>query len=99
MEDFLPKFKSSDEGIVLNVSSVTGVYAFAPIPLYSATKSAIVAMGLSYGNKHYYNKCKVKILTVCPGRTISGMRMNNELWNVPHIKAMLDEDPIDRIQT
>ncbi|KAK9731656.1 short chain dehydrogenase [Popillia japonica] len=64
---YMPKYKSGDEGIIVNISSVFGIQSGFSAPIYSATKHAVIAIGRSFGTDYYYNRYKVKVLTMCPG--------------------------------
>lgn len=65
----MPKHKSGDEGIVVNVASIFGIQPGYSTPAYSASKHGLVSFGRSFGTNYYYNRYKVKILTICPGYT------------------------------
>lgn len=69
MEEYLPKYRNGAEGIVVNLSSIAGLDVFPSMPVYSASKSAIISFGRSLGADIWYEKFRVKILTICPGVT------------------------------
>lgn len=63
---YLPKYKKGNEGIIVNISSISGLKPLMYIPVYSASKSGVISLGRSFGHKAYYDKYQVKVLTVCP---------------------------------
>ncbi|CAG9761040.1 unnamed protein product [Ceutorhynchus assimilis] len=73
MDHYIPKYKSRSEGLILNVSSISGIQPFATRPIYTATKFAIHAMTLSWGLPAHYNRTRVRVVGVCPGFTITSM--------------------------
>lgn len=73
MEHYLPKFKGQDEGLILNVASLLGMEPQPTMSLYSATKSAVISLGQSFGSQYLYDKYKVRVVTICPGATATSM--------------------------
>ncbi|GJQ72772.1 hypothetical protein Trydic_g1423 [Trypoxylus dichotomus] len=66
---YMPKYKSGTEGVVVNIASTFGIQPGYSLPVYTATKHAVVGIGRAFGNNYYYNRYKVRILTMCPGYT------------------------------
>ncbi|KAI4459752.1 15-hydroxyprostaglandin dehydrogenase [nad(+)] [Holotrichia oblita] len=81
---YMPKYKSGDEGIIVNISSIFGIQPGFSAPVYGATKHAVIGIGRSFGTDYYYNRYKVKILTMCPGS------INNSLSEDPNIDLDID---------
>lgn len=65
----MPKYKSADEGIVINMSSIFGLQPGYTVPAYTTSKFGVVGIGQTFGTNYYYNRYKAKVLTVCPGYT------------------------------
>lgn len=61
------EYKEGKEGIIVNTASIAGLEPIAYIPGYSASKSGVVSLGRSFGHEAFYEKYKVKVLTICPG--------------------------------
>ncbi|CAH1114286.1 unnamed protein product [Psylliodes chrysocephalus] len=70
MEIYLRNYKSGEEAVILNTSSIAGLRGNPAIPVYSATKYAIMGMTGSFGAPYHYERTKVRIITVCPGLTV-----------------------------
>ncbi|GJQ77754.1 hypothetical protein Trydic_g16019 [Trypoxylus dichotomus] len=71
--NYLPKYRSSDEGIIVNLASITGLTRFTSIPLYSSTKHAVVGITRGIGSEHHYNRVKIRVVAICPGVTDTAM--------------------------
>lgn len=90
MDTYLPKFKTTEDGIVIIVSSMAGVEA-RPCPVYCASKFAVVGLGRSLGMKYSYDRTNVRIVTICPGVTITPLA-NKIPNNVPDYEMKAVED-------
>ncbi|XP_060531497.1 uncharacterized protein LOC132705084 [Cylas formicarius] len=69
LENYLQKYKSGSEAVVVNISSIAGVEPYAAIPIYCATKFAVLGMSLSWGLPFHYQRTKVRVVAICPGVT------------------------------
>ncbi|XP_047361819.1 uncharacterized protein LOC124953862 [Vespa velutina] len=56
-------------GVVLNVSSIAGLYALPQLPVYSTAKHAVVNFSRSFAQPYHYQRTKVRIIVLCPGVT------------------------------
>ncbi|XP_022919439.1 15-hydroxyprostaglandin dehydrogenase [NAD(+)]-like [Onthophagus taurus] len=72
-QKYLPKYKSGDEGIIINTSSLAGLIPVAFTPVYCATKHGIVALSRTLGIDAYYEKNKVRVHALCAGPTDTPM--------------------------
>lgn len=68
-EKFLPKYKSGEDAVIINTSSIAGVSVFSWPPSYTASKHAIVALSKALGAEDHYKISKVRVMAICPGRT------------------------------
>ncbi|KAF5286287.1 hypothetical protein FQR65_LT12727 [Abscondita terminalis] len=66
---YLPTYKSGDEGLIVNFSSVTALDPIANSPVNVATKFAVLGLGRSFGSKLQYERHQIKVITVCLGFT------------------------------
>ncbi|XP_018325268.1 15-hydroxyprostaglandin dehydrogenase [NAD(+)]-like isoform X2 [Agrilus planipennis] len=73
VDEYLPKYKSGNEAVVVNMSSICGLDAFGCAPVYTATKHAIIGLSRSFGKESHYNRTKVRVITICPGTTDTPM--------------------------
>ncbi|KAB0796767.1 hypothetical protein PPYR_10828 [Photinus pyralis] len=69
LHHYLPKYKTANEGIIVNVASTTGLEVFGAIPVYVATKHAVVGLTQSWGTESHYKRTQVRFLALCPGPT------------------------------
>ncbi|KAF5299858.1 hypothetical protein FQA39_LY11395 [Lamprigera yunnana] len=69
IQNYISKYKSGPEGVIVNVSSTAGVDPFESRPLYTATKYAVTGLMRSFGTELHYNISNVRIFVICPGFT------------------------------
>lgn len=81
LEKYLPKYKTAEETVIVNISSTAGTQGYGHIPIYSATKHAILGLVKSWGIPEFYEGTKVRVIGICPGVTmtplITGMNGRN----------------------
>lgn len=104
MEEYLPKYRSSDEGVIVNISSTLG-FEFTPVlPVYTATKHAIIGLTKSFGTSAHYEMTKVKVVAICPGATDTPLlhdldkKAINERYLEIHNKGLAYMKEVFRIQ-
>ncbi|CAL1676226.1 unnamed protein product [Lasius platythorax] len=56
-------------GVIVNISSIAGLRAVSQLPVYSATKHAVVSFSRSFAQPYHYDRTNVKIIVLCPGLT------------------------------
>ncbi|KAF5303986.1 hypothetical protein FQA39_LY01771 [Lamprigera yunnana] len=66
-ENYIPKYKSGPEGMIINISSIACTFVGGFHPIYTATKHAAVGISRSLGHNAHYKRTKVKVILVCPG--------------------------------
>ncbi|KAK5642198.1 hypothetical protein RI129_008365 [Pyrocoelia pectoralis] len=66
-EDYLPLYKSGEEAVILNISSISALHCHASIPIYSATKGGIVTLTRSLGQSLHYEHKNIRVMVLCPG--------------------------------
>ncbi|KAL1497786.1 hypothetical protein ABEB36_008684 [Hypothenemus hampei] len=76
LEEYIPKYKSGEEGLIVNISSIFGIAGTSPCPIYSASKFAVHGLTLSWGHPFHYNRTKVRVVGVCPGITLTPLLLN-----------------------
>ncbi|TGZ49122.1 15-hydroxyprostaglandin dehydrogenase [NAD(+)]-like [Temnothorax longispinosus] len=54
-------------GVIVNISSIAGLRAVSQLPVYSATKHAVVSFSRSFAQPYHYQRTNVKIIVLCPG--------------------------------
>ncbi|KAL0107569.1 hypothetical protein PUN28_014704 [Cardiocondyla obscurior] len=64
-------------GVVVNISSIAGLQAVSQLPVYSATKHAVVSFSRSFADPYYYEKSGVTVITLCPGLTETALTIDS----------------------
>ncbi|KAJ8910676.1 hypothetical protein NQ315_002925 [Exocentrus adspersus] len=64
-DKYFPKYKSGNEGVVINTASILGLIAVDILPVYCATKHGLIGFGKSLGLEK--NTGEFKVITICPG--------------------------------
>ncbi|XP_013112195.2 fat body protein 2 [Stomoxys calcitrans] len=72
----MSKEHAGQGGIICNMSSVVGLDPMFLVPVYAATKAGIINFTRCMGNDIYFQRSGVKLITVCPGATITDMFTN-----------------------
>ncbi|KAF2890689.1 hypothetical protein ILUMI_15484, partial [Ignelater luminosus] len=67
IDNYLPKYKSGEEGIIINIASIAGIMPFGFCPIYSAAKHGVVALSRCFGQQEHYERSKVRVIAICPG--------------------------------
>lgn len=72
--DYMSKHKDGKSGVIVNIASVTGLYPAYFLPIYSASKHAVV--GFSRSLASMYDKTGVRVVIMCPGVTATELVAN-----------------------
>ncbi|KAG5884533.1 hypothetical protein JTB14_029066 [Gonioctena quinquepunctata] len=68
-ENYLKKYKQGAEGVILNTASLAGIVQYGVAPIYSGTKAAIMGITRSWAHPLHYERTKVRVMAIFPGRT------------------------------
>ncbi|XP_034945540.1 15-hydroxyprostaglandin dehydrogenase [NAD(+)]-like [Chelonus insularis] len=71
--NYMGKHKGGKGGIVINIGSIAAFSVVNLIPIYSATKAAIVAFSRQMGSPYHYERTGVAVKVMCPGRVDTDM--------------------------
>nr|XP_031831101.1 peroxisomal hydratase-dehydrogenase-epimerase-like [Nomia melanderi] len=52
-------------GVIVNISSVAGLHSISQLPVYSATKHAVVSFSRSFAQPYHYQRTGVRIIVLC----------------------------------
>lgn len=65
--------KGGRGGIVINTGSNVSVNPYVSVPIYSATKAAIVSLTRAFGDKYHVDLTGVSVMALCPSATDSNL--------------------------
>ncbi|CAH2043372.1 unnamed protein product, partial [Iphiclides podalirius] len=70
-------------GTIINVSSIAGICRFPFMPIYCATKAAVIHFSQSISGGSFYAKTGVRVLTVCFGPTLTPLLdgLEKRVWD------------------
>lgn len=69
LENYIQKYKSGDEGLIVNIASTAALLISPFLPVYTGTKMAVLGISRCFGDTEHYERTKVKVITICPGVT------------------------------
>lgn len=67
------KDKGGKGGVIINIASILGLQESPAAPVYTGTKHFVVGFSRSLGDSYHFNRTGVKIVTMCPGVTYTGL--------------------------
>ncbi|KAK7790305.1 hypothetical protein R5R35_007895 [Gryllus longicercus] len=70
---FMGKDRGGRGGTVVNTGSNVVVKPYVSIPIYTATKHAIIGFTRSFGDPYHMNMTGVRVIGICPGATESDL--------------------------
>ncbi|KAG6452916.1 hypothetical protein O3G_MSEX007868 [Manduca sexta] len=71
--DMMRADKGGKGGAIINMSSVAALAPLPYTPIYNATKSAVMQFSIALGANDYYERTRVRVLTMCFGATDTGL--------------------------
>ncbi|GFG38056.1 hypothetical protein Cfor_10639 [Coptotermes formosanus] len=69
---FIGKDRGGRGGTVINMGSNVSLRPYVSIPIYTATKHAIVGFTRAYGDSYHVNMTGVRVIALCPAATETG---------------------------
>lgn len=72
--DYMGKHKGGKGGVIVNIASVVGLHEAYFLPIYSASKYAV--LGFSKSLASMYDKTGVRVIIMCPGVTFTALVAN-----------------------
>ncbi|CAL1675055.1 unnamed protein product [Lasius platythorax] len=77
--DHMGRYKGGKGGVIVNISSIAGLTMFPVIPVYTASKYAVLGFSQSLAGLH--DKTGVRVLILCPGvtKTLLADDFNNKV--------------------
>ncbi|KYQ58798.1 15-hydroxyprostaglandin dehydrogenase [NAD+] [Trachymyrmex zeteki] len=91
--DYMGKHKGGKGGVIVNVASVAGLTPTYFIPMYCASKYAV--LGFSQSLASMYDKTGVRVVIICPGATATPMitSVSDKICN--SVRAVLGSDAVN----
>ncbi|XP_078040536.1 15-hydroxyprostaglandin dehydrogenase [NAD(+)] isoform X1 [Augochlora pura] len=75
------KYMSRDSdghgGVLVNVSQHIDIKSTAQLPVYTATKHAVIGLSQSLMNSYQYEKTGIRVITLCPGLTETALTVDS----------------------
>ncbi|CAG9858789.1 unnamed protein product [Phyllotreta striolata] len=88
-EKYLRNYKIGDEAVIVNTCSIAGLINIPAMPIYSATKAAIIKLTECYGHTYNYNLSRTKVIAICPGKTETPI-LDMKDFVRPEYKSVID---------
>ncbi|XP_070523991.1 uncharacterized protein [Cardiocondyla obscurior] len=66
---FMGTDRGGQGGVVINTGSNVSINPYVSVPIYSATKAAIVNFTRAFGDQYHVDLTGVKVMALCPGAT------------------------------
>ncbi|KAF2882135.1 hypothetical protein ILUMI_24057 [Ignelater luminosus] len=70
---YMGKDKGGKGGVIVNMSSIIGLEKDSRCPVLAGTKHFVIGLSRSLGSSYYYSHTGVKIISMCPGFTVTPM--------------------------
>ncbi|XP_063906757.1 15-hydroxyprostaglandin dehydrogenase [NAD(+)]-like [Zophobas morio] len=82
MQNYFPKYKSGEEGVIVNTASICAFRTMSVAPSYCTTKHGLIGFAKAVGDEEFYKNYKVRFLTICPGLVDTPIIKNQKvLWS------------------
>lgn len=78
--------KAGKGGTIINVNSIYGYRADPYVPVYHASKFAIMGFTKSLGHEYNFSKYGVRVVAICPGFTETKLVENMITWTPEIVK-------------
>ncbi|VVC86617.1 unnamed protein product [Leptidea sinapis] len=75
------KDKSGNGGTILNIASLYAIRADPIIPVYQASKFAVMGFTKSLGHQYNFKRSGVRVVAICPGFTETDLINKINLWD------------------
>ncbi|XP_023014538.2 15-hydroxyprostaglandin dehydrogenase [NAD(+)] isoform X2 [Leptinotarsa decemlineata] len=95
-DKYLKNFKSDDEAVILNMSSVGGIKGYGHVPVYVATKFAVTGMVKSWSYPTHYERTKVRVIGLCPGATDTTLQVMEGKYIGPEYEDSIKDIPVEQ---
>ncbi|XP_041978162.1 15-hydroxyprostaglandin dehydrogenase [NAD(+)]-like [Aricia agestis] len=97
--DAMRKDRGGRGGTIINVSSIYGYRISAYIPIYHASKFAVLGFSKSLGHKINFERSGVRVVTLCPGLTHTTLASNVHIREDEFLEEFKEEVKLLEWQT
>ncbi|XP_028030460.1 15-hydroxyprostaglandin dehydrogenase [NAD(+)]-like [Bombyx mandarina] len=77
--DIMGADKGGSGGVIVNISSLLALNLTSHLPVYAATKAAVLQFSIRMGTQEQFTRTKVRVLSVCLGPTDTAILYKNNL--------------------
>ncbi|KAG5874199.1 hypothetical protein JTB14_005024 [Gonioctena quinquepunctata] len=95
-DKYLKEYKSADEAVIVNVSSIGGIKGYGHLPVYVATKFAVTGMVQSWSYPSHYERSKVRVIGLCPGATDTDLNEMEGKFIGPEYEDSIRDIPVEQ---
>ncbi|KAF7992010.1 hypothetical protein HCN44_010830 [Aphidius gifuensis] len=74
---FMGKDQDKNGGVLVNIGQYFDIKRTAQLPIYTATKYAIIGLSQSLGSQFHYDKTGVRVIALCPGLTETALTIDS----------------------
>ncbi|XP_038215747.1 15-hydroxyprostaglandin dehydrogenase [NAD(+)]-like [Zerene cesonia] len=100
--EFMRKDKSGRGGTIVNVASIAAMIQDSFMPVYYATKSAVLQFSNCIGAKENYDKTGVKVIAICYGATSTSLLSKQKLQSFtdlyPNVEDIVKKFPAQSVE-
>ncbi|XP_072931518.1 15-hydroxyprostaglandin dehydrogenase [NAD(+)]-like [Epargyreus clarus] len=75
------KDKGGNGGTIINLASIYGFRIDQFLPIYQASKFAVMGFTKSLGHEYNYKRSGVRVVAICPGFTETKLTANVQTWD------------------
>ncbi|XP_066583832.1 uncharacterized protein [Prorops nasuta] len=88
-------------GAIVNIASMSGLKAYPQLPVYSATKHAVITFSRSFAQPYHYQKSGVRILVLCPGLTTTSLLedLKSNVENPEDFMTSIGHPEVQRVES
>lgn len=84
--EHMRKDKGGKGGTIVNLASIYGFRIDQFLPIYQASKYAVMGFTRSLGHKYNHNRTGVRVVAICPGFTETKLASNPKTWRDEHLQ-------------